>query len=103
MEASVDPAVIAAYRKAISEVEWPSYPGTELAEAQAEFATLQTEAERLRGVAEVEIERLSAELSELEELKTKIRTLTADEYLAKHPEIAAEVDAEAERRYYMPW
>lgn len=103
VEANVDPKLLAAYKKAASSIKWPSYPGQEVQRIEAEFAKLQGEAERLRGLATANVERITAELKELELLKSQMRSLTADEYLARHPELASQVDAETERRFYMPW
>lgn len=99
----MDAEVLSEYKKAIASIEWPSYKGTELEEVQAEFASLQKEADSLLTSSEEQIKFLSTELEKLEKLKKGIQSLTVDEYLADNPEIAKEIDQEAEAKSYMPW
>lgn len=99
----MDADVIAEYKKGISAAQWPVYPGKELEEAEAAFVSVQKEADALLASSQKQIEYLSAELKQIEDLKQSIRDLTVDDYLAKHPELAAEIDLEAEKKDYIPW
>ncbi|RVW68404.1 ATP synthase subunit d, mitochondrial [Vitis vinifera] len=56
--------------------------------------------ERGRGEILKESERLEKEIAEVQELKKKISTMTANEYFEKHPELKKKFDDEIRNDYW---
>ncbi|KAL7212709.1 hypothetical protein ACSBR2_015397 [Camellia fascicularis] len=68
-------------------VEVPKYVDAFTPEYKLKFDALLVELKEAKATSLKEFERLKKEIIEVQELKQKISTMTADEYFEKHPEV----------------
>ncbi|KAF7120523.1 hypothetical protein RHSIM_Rhsim13G0092300 [Rhododendron simsii] len=81
-------------------VEVPKYVDTVTPQYKPKFEALLVELKEAEGTSLKESERLEKEIAEVQELKKKISTMTADEYFEKHPEVKKKFDDEIRNDYW---
>ncbi|GMP89058.1 hypothetical protein CsSME_00040788 [Camellia sinensis var. sinensis] len=88
------------YKEAYESVEVPKYVDTVTPEYKPKFDALLVELKEAEATSLKESERLEKEIVEVQELKQKISTMTADEYFEKHPEVKKKFDDEIRNDYW---
>ncbi|KAG5515447.1 hypothetical protein RHGRI_036487 [Rhododendron griersonianum] len=88
------------YKEAYDSVEVPKYVDTVTPQYKPKFEALLVELKEAEGTSLKESERLEKEIAEVQELKKKISTMTADEYFEKHPEVKKKFDDEIRNDYW---
>ncbi|CAN0909312.1 ATP synthase subunit d, mitochondrial [Linum grandiflorum] len=88
------------YKEAYDSVEVPKYVDKVTPEYKPKFDALMVELKEAEQMSLKESERLEKEIAEVQELKTKISTMTADEYFEKHPELKKKFDDEIRNDYW---
>ncbi|CAN1257957.1 ATP synthase subunit d, mitochondrial [Linum perenne] len=88
------------YKEAYDSVEVPKYVDKVTPEYKPKFDALMVELKEAEQMSLKESERLEKEIAEVQELKQKISTMTADEYFAKHPEVKKKFDDEIRNDYW---
>ncbi|KAL7173615.1 hypothetical protein ACSBR2_032969 [Camellia fascicularis] len=88
------------YKEAYESVEVPKYVDTVTPEYKPKFDALLVELNEAEVTSLKESERLEREIVEVQELKQKISTMTADEYFEKHPEVKKKFDDEIRNDYW---
>uniref|UniRef100_A0A5B7A8Y2 Uncharacterized protein n=1 Tax=Davidia involucrata TaxID=16924 RepID=A0A5B7A8Y2_DAVIN len=88
------------YKEAYESVEIPKYVDTVTPQYQPKFDALLVELKEAEQKSLKESERLEKEVAEVQELKKKISTMTADEYFEKHPELKKKFDDEIRNDYW---
>ncbi|KAK6144471.1 hypothetical protein DH2020_021291 [Rehmannia glutinosa] len=73
------------YKQAYDEVKIPQYVDNVTPQYKPKFDALLVELKEAEEMSWKESERLEKEIAEVQELKEKFSTMTADEYFAKHP------------------
>ncbi|KAK1571908.1 hypothetical protein Q3G72_024749 [Acer saccharum] len=84
----------------ISGIEVPKYVDTVTPQYKPKFDSLLVELKEAEEKSLKESERLEKEIVDVQELKQKISTMTADEYFAKHPELKQKFDDEIRNDYW---
>ncbi|KAH9700818.1 ATP synthase subunit d [Citrus sinensis] len=79
------------YKEAYDSIEVPKYVGNVTPQYKPKFDSLLVELKEAEEKSFKESERLEKEIAEVQEMKRKISTMTADEYFEKHPEPRKEV------------
>lgn len=79
----------------------PTYQGDDVAQAQANFASIIKAAEGLAATSATRVKEIQAELASIEKEKARITTMTIDEELAADPKLAAEIDEEVEKNSFL--
>ncbi|KAL4342498.1 hypothetical protein GQ457_08G011160 [Hibiscus cannabinus] len=82
------------YKEAYESIEIPKFVDTVTPQYKPKFDALLVELKEAEEKSLKESERLEKEIAEVQELKQKISTMTADEYFAKHPELKKKFDDE---------
>ncbi|TYH87960.1 hypothetical protein ES332_D01G154400v1 [Gossypium tomentosum] len=82
------------YKEAYESVEIPKFVDTVTPQFKPKFDALLVELKEAEEKSLKESERLEKEIADLQELKQKISTMTADEYFEKHPELKKKFDDE---------
>uniref|UniRef100_A0A7N0V353 ATP synthase subunit d, mitochondrial n=1 Tax=Kalanchoe fedtschenkoi TaxID=63787 RepID=A0A7N0V353_KALFE len=82
------------YKEAHDSIEIPKYVDKVTPEYKPKFDALLVEFKEAEQQSLKESERLEKEIAEIQELKKKLSTMTADEYFAKHPELKQKFDDE---------
>ncbi|KAG1330073.1 ATP synthase subunit d, mitochondrial [Cocos nucifera] len=82
------------YKEAYEGIEIPKYVDTVTPEYKPKFDALLVELKEAEEKSLKESERLEKEIAEVQEMKKKISTMTADEYFEKHPELKKKFDDE---------
>ncbi|XP_008793472.2 ATP synthase subunit d, mitochondrial [Phoenix dactylifera] len=82
------------YKEAYESIEIPKYVDTVTPEYKPKFDALLVELKEAEQKSLKESERLEKEIVEVQEMKKKISTMTADEYFEKHPELKKKFDDE---------
>ncbi|TYI43267.1 hypothetical protein E1A91_A01G139300v1 [Gossypium mustelinum] len=82
------------YKEAYESVEIPKFVDTVTPQFKPKFDALLVELKEAEENSLKESERLEKEIADLQELKQKISTMTADEYFEKHPELKKKFDDE---------
>ncbi|XP_021818565.1 ATP synthase subunit d, mitochondrial [Prunus avium] len=82
------------YKEAYDSVQVPKYVDTVTPEYKPKFDQLLVDLKEAEEKSLKESERLEKEIAEVQELKKKISTMTADEYFEKHPELKKKFDDE---------
>lgn len=82
------------YKQAYESVEVPKYVDNVTPEYKSKFDSLLVELKEAEEKSLKESERLEKEIAEVQELKQKISTMTAEEYFEKHPELKKKFDDE---------
>ncbi|XP_050386207.1 ATP synthase subunit d, mitochondrial [Argentina anserina] len=88
------------YKEAYDNVKIPKYVDTVTPEYKPKFDALLVELKEAEEKSLKESERLEKEIAEVQELKKKISTMTADEYFEKHPELRKKFDDEIRNDYW---
>nr|XP_027108304.1 ATP synthase subunit d, mitochondrial-like [Coffea arabica] len=88
------------YKEAYESVEIPKYVDTVTPEYKPKFDALLVELKDTEQQSLQESERLEKEIAEVQELKKKLSTMTADEYFEKHPELRKKFDDEIRNDYW---
>ncbi|KAG8501256.1 hypothetical protein CXB51_003395 [Gossypium anomalum] len=84
----------------IAGVEIPKFVDTVTPQYKPKFDALLVELKEAEEKSLKESERLEKEIAEVQELKQKISTMTADEYFEKHPELKKKFDDEIRNDYW---
>ncbi|KAK8546182.1 hypothetical protein V6N13_067409 [Hibiscus sabdariffa] len=82
------------YKEAYESIEIPKFVDTVTPQYKPKFDALLVELKEAEEKSLKESERLEKEIAEVQELKQKISTMTADEYFEKHPELKKKFDDE---------
>ncbi|KAL1817134.1 hypothetical protein DCAR_0521551 [Daucus carota subsp. sativus] len=88
------------YKEAYDSVEIPKYVDEVTPEYRPKFDKLLVELKEAEQQSLKESERLEKEIADVQELKKKLSTMTADEYFAKHPELKKKFDDEIRNDYW---
>uniref|UniRef100_A0A6V7QRJ7 ATP synthase subunit d, mitochondrial n=1 Tax=Ananas comosus var. bracteatus TaxID=296719 RepID=A0A6V7QRJ7_ANACO len=88
------------YKEAYESIEIPKYVDTVTPEYKPKFDALVVELKEAEQKSLKESERLEKEIAEVQEMKKKISTMTAEEYFAKHPELKKKFDDEIRNDYW---
>ncbi|XP_073144918.1 ATP synthase subunit d, mitochondrial-like [Henckelia pumila] len=88
------------YKQAYDEIKIPQYVDNVTPQYKPKFDALLVELKEAEGKSLKESERLEKEIEEVQELKKKLSTMTADEYFAKHPELKKKFDDEIRNDYW---
>ncbi|KAK8363092.1 hypothetical protein V6Z11_A13G163500 [Gossypium hirsutum] len=78
----------------------PKFVDTVTPQYKPKFDELLVELKEAEEKSLKESERLEKEIAEVQELKQKISTMTADEYFEKHPELKKKFDDEIRNDYW---
>ncbi|KAL9317779.1 hypothetical protein ACSQ67_014296 [Phaseolus vulgaris] len=82
------------YKEHYESIEVPKFVDTVTPQYKAKFDSLLIELKEAEEKSLLESERLEKEVAEVQELKKKLSTMTADEYFEKHPELKKKFDDE---------
>uniref|UniRef100_A0A6V7QQG2 ATP synthase subunit d, mitochondrial n=1 Tax=Ananas comosus var. bracteatus TaxID=296719 RepID=A0A6V7QQG2_ANACO len=88
------------YKEAYESIEIPKYVDTVTPEYKPKFDALVVELKEAEQKSLKESERLEKEIAEVQEMKKKISTMTAEEYFTKHPELKKKFDDEIRNDYW---
>ncbi|CAM8964858.1 hypothetical protein QQ045_005007 [Rhodiola kirilowii] len=92
--------IVDMYKEAYDSIEIPKYVDKVTPEYKPKFDALLVEFKEAEQQSLKESERLEKEIAEVQELKKKLSTMTADEYFAKHPELKQKFDDEIRNDYW---
>ena len=92
--------VVDMYKEAYESIEIPKYVDTVTPQYKPKFDALMVELKEAEQVSLNESKRIEKEITELQEMKKKISTMTADEYFEKHPELKQKFDDEIRNDYW---
>ena len=96
----IGPRLVDMYKEAYENVEIPKYVDSVTPQYKPKFDALLVELKEAEEKSLKESERLEKEIAEVQELKKKISTMTADEYFEKHPEVKKKFDDEIRNDYW---
>ncbi|KAK7343836.1 hypothetical protein VNO77_12889 [Canavalia gladiata] len=82
------------YKEHYESIQIPKFVDTVTPQYKAKFDALLVELKEAEEQSLKESERLEKEIVEVQDLKKKLSTMTADEYFAKHPELKKKFDDE---------
>ncbi|XP_042506532.1 ATP synthase subunit d, mitochondrial [Macadamia integrifolia] len=88
------------YKQAYDSIEIPKYVDTVTPQYKPKFEQLLVELKEAEEKSLKESERLEKEIAEVQELKKKLSTMTANEYFEKHPELKKKFDDEIRNDYW---
>ncbi|XP_039137609.1 ATP synthase subunit d, mitochondrial [Dioscorea cayenensis subsp. rotundata] len=88
------------YKEAYESIEIPKYVDTVTPEYKPKIDALLVELKEAEQKSLKESERLEKEIAEVQEMKKKISTMTAEEYFQKHPELKKKFDDEIRNDYW---
>uniref|UniRef100_A0A1D1Z2P8 ATP synthase subunit d, mitochondrial n=1 Tax=Anthurium amnicola TaxID=1678845 RepID=A0A1D1Z2P8_9ARAE len=88
------------YKEAYESIEIPKYVDKVTPEYKPKFDALLVELKEAEQKSLKESGRLEKEIAEVQEMKKKISTMTADEYFEKHPELRKKFDDEIRNDYW---
>ncbi|KAL6499811.1 hypothetical protein OROGR_027721 [Orobanche gracilis] len=88
------------YKQAYDEVKIPQYVDNVTPQYKPKFDSLLIELKEAEEKSWKKSERLEKEIAEVQELKAKFSTMTADEYFEKHPEVKKKFDDEIRNDYW---
>ncbi|OAY83066.1 ATP synthase subunit d, mitochondrial [Ananas comosus] len=88
------------YKEAYESIEIPKYVDTVTPEYKPKFDALLVQLKEAEQKSLKESERLEKEIAEVQEMKKKISTMTAEEYFEKHPELKKKFDDEIRNDYW---
>ncbi|KAK4761186.1 hypothetical protein SAY87_006079 [Trapa incisa] len=92
--------IVDMYKEAYESVEIPKFVDTVTPQYKPKFDALLVELKEAEKKSLKESERIEKEIAEVQELKKKISTMTADEYFEKHPELKKKFDDEIRNDYW---
>ncbi|XP_022974559.1 ATP synthase subunit d, mitochondrial-like [Cucurbita maxima] len=96
----IGPRLVNIYKEAYDSVEIPKFVDTVTPQYKPKFDSLLVELKEAEEKSLKESERLEKEIVEVQELKKKISTMTANEYFEKHPELRKKFDDEIRNDYW---
>ncbi|KAI3986173.1 hypothetical protein MKX01_004317 [Papaver californicum] len=96
----IGPRVVDMYKEAYDSIQVPKYVDNVTPQFKPKFESLLIELKEAEQKSLQETERLEKEIPEVQELKKKISTMTANEYFEKHPELKKKVDDEIRNDYW---
>ncbi|ONM03725.1 ATP synthase subunit d mitochondrial [Zea mays] len=82
------------YKEAFESIEIPKYVDTVTPQYKPKFDAVIAELKEAEKEHQKESERIEKELAEMEEMRKKISTMTADDYFEKYPELRKKFDDE---------
>ncbi|XP_019194900.1 PREDICTED: ATP synthase subunit d, mitochondrial [Ipomoea nil] len=88
------------YKEAYESIEIPKYVDKVTPQYKPKFDALLVELKDAEKQSLKESERLEKEIADVQELKKKLSTMTAEEYFAKHPELKKKFDDEIRNDYW---
>ncbi|MCD7469553.1 hypothetical protein HAX54_008662 [Datura stramonium] len=88
------------YKEAYESIEIPKFEDTVTPQYKPKFDALLVELKEAEKQSLKESERLEKEVAEVQELKNKLSTMTAEEYFEKHPELKKKFDDEIRNDYW---
>ncbi|XP_068660084.1 ATP synthase subunit d, mitochondrial-like [Aristolochia californica] len=88
------------YKEAYESIEIPKYVDNVTPQYKPKFDALLVELKEAEEKSLKQSESLEKEIAEVQELKKKLSTMTADEYFAKHPELKKKFDDEIRNDYW---
>ncbi|KAG9457342.1 hypothetical protein H6P81_001850 [Aristolochia fimbriata] len=88
------------YKEAYDSIEIPKYVDNVTPQYKPKFDALLVELKEAEEKSLKESERLEKEIAEVQDLKKKLSTMTAEEYFAKHPELKQKFDDEIRNDYW---
>nr|GLL33874.1 ATP synthase subunit d, mitochondrial [Ipomoea trifida] len=88
------------YKEAYESIEIPKYEDKVTPQYKPKFDALLVELKDAEKQSLKESERLEKEIADVQELKKKLSTMTAEEYFAKHPELKKKFDDEIRNDYW---
>ncbi|PIN03257.1 Mitochondrial F1F0-ATP synthase, subunit d/ATP7 [Handroanthus impetiginosus] len=88
------------YKQAYDEIKIPQYVDNVTPQYKPKFDALLVELKEAEQKSWEETKRLEKEIVEVQELKKKLSTMTADEYFEKHPELKKKFDDEIRNDYW---
>ncbi|XP_055833405.1 ATP synthase subunit d, mitochondrial-like [Solanum dulcamara] len=88
------------YKEAYESIQIPKFEDTVTPQYKPKFDALLVELKEAEKQSLKESERLEKEVAEVQELKKKLSTMTAEEYFAKHPELKKKFDDEIRNDYW---
>ncbi|KAJ8551841.1 hypothetical protein K7X08_028284 [Anisodus acutangulus] len=88
------------YKEAYESIEIPKFEDTVTPQYKPKFDALLVELKEAEKQSLKESERLEKEVAEVQELKKKLSTMTAEEYFVKHPELKKKFDDEIRNDYW---
>ncbi|KAI3743528.1 hypothetical protein L1987_61238 [Smallanthus sonchifolius] len=92
--------IVDSYKELYESVEIPKFVDKTTPEYKPKFDELLVELKEAEQESLKESERLEKEIAEVQELKKKLSTMTADEYFEKHPELKQKFDDEIRNDYW---
>jgi len=92
--------IVDMYKEAYENVQIPKYVDKVTPEYKPKFEALLVELKEAEQKSLKESERLEKEIADVQELKKKLTTMTADEYFEKHPELRKKFDDEIRNDYW---
>ncbi|XP_023514325.1 ATP synthase subunit d, mitochondrial-like [Cucurbita pepo subsp. pepo] len=96
----IGPRLVDMYKEAYDSIEIPKFVDTVTPQYKPKFDSLLVELKEAEEKSLKESERLEKEIVEVQEMKKKISTMTADEYFEKHPELRKKFDDEIRNDYW---
>ncbi|KAK4351510.1 hypothetical protein RND71_030823 [Anisodus tanguticus] len=88
------------YKEAYESIEIPKFVDTVTPQYKTKFNALLMELKEAEQKSLKESERLEKEVADVQELKKKLSTMTAEEYFEKHPELKKKFDDEIRNDYW---
>ncbi|XP_043701739.1 ATP synthase subunit d, mitochondrial [Telopea speciosissima] len=88
------------YKQAYDSIEIPKYVDNVTPQYKPKFDALLVELKEAEEKSLKESERLEKEIADVQELKKKLSTMTANEYFEKHPELKKKFDDEIRNDYW---
>ncbi|KAL3334194.1 hypothetical protein AABB24_030777 [Solanum stoloniferum] len=88
------------YKEAYASIEIPKFVDTVTPQYKPKFDALLVELKEAEQKSLKESERLEKEVADVQELKKKLSTMTAEEYFEKHPELKKKFDDEIRNDYW---
>ncbi|XP_055829171.1 ATP synthase subunit d, mitochondrial [Solanum dulcamara] len=88
------------YKEAYDSIEIPKFVDTVTPQYKPKFDALLVELKEAEQKSIKESERLEKEVADVQELKNKLSTMTAEEYFEKHPELKKKFDDEIRNDYW---
>nr|GEU29734.1 ATP synthase subunit d, mitochondrial [Tanacetum cinerariifolium] len=92
--------IVDSYKEYYDSVEIPKFVDTTTPKYKPKFDELLVELKEAEQKSLKESERLEKEIADVQELKKKLSTMTADEYFEKHPELKKKFDDEIRNDYW---
>ncbi|XP_078428087.1 ATP synthase D chain isoform X2 [Wolffia australiana] len=96
----IGPRLVDMYKEAYESIEVPKFLDTVTPEYKPKFEAMLVELKEAEQKSLKESERLEKEIAEVQEMKKKISTMTADEYFEKHPELRKKFDDEIRNDFW---